>query len=59
MSLLSITGTPNVIVPEAQSVFNDNIHYEENERVSPIKILWSGVLRVEGSTLKETNLVKL
>jgi len=29
MSLLSITGAPNVIVLDAHSDFNDNIHYEE------------------------------
>ena len=29
MSLLSITGAPNVIVLDAHRDFNDDIHYEE------------------------------
>lgn len=39
MSLLSITGTHNVIVLDAHRDFNDNIHYEEIWRVSSIEIL--------------------
>jgi hypothetical protein len=39
MALLSATGAPNVIVLDAHRDFNDNIHYEEIERVSPFKIL--------------------